>query len=822
MDYVSYSIEKIAKWCDGKLVADNKNSELIKLAFDSRLVFDTNGLLFFALTSKQNDGHNFIKELYNKGVRNFVVNSSFAIDDNYKNANWIIVENTLDSLQKLALSYRKTLEAEVVGITGSNGKTIVKEWIAQFLFDDFSLARSPRSYNSQIGVPFSLWKIKDFHQIAIVEAGISKPNEMDKLQKMILPKIGILTNIGYAHQENFVNKEEILNEKLKLFKESDLILYSCDNEVIHSKIKEAYKDKKTLKWGRNSCADLQLISKEINSTTKLRFRWQNDEFEVDFQFNDSVSIENIMPVILFALYKGYAYSDIAKKVLQIEPVAMRMEQKDGINGCLILNDSYNYDILSLEVALNFLGQQATKKGMSRTLILSDIVQSGEDDEDIYPRIAKLVKSKNISRVIGVGESISNFASLFSVKDVFYSKTEEFINNIHNYSFKNEVVLIKGARSFSFEKISELLELKQHSTVLEINLNAFINNLKVLKGHLKPETKILGMVKAFGYGSGSYPISSTLQNNGASYLGVAFADEGVELRQKGITLPIIVMNPEIKSFNLMLEYDLEPEIYSVENLKEFAKVVREYGGEGKIHIKVDTGMNRFGFLPNQIEELILELKKIPYLKVVSVFSHLAASDEVEHDSFTKLQVEKFNQICDKIEQSLDYKFLKHILNSAGIERFPEYQFDMVRAGIGMYGFSADRDSNLQNVLTLKSYVSQIKIIDENEFVGYGLSEKLNKGDKLAVIPVGYADGLNRHLSNGKGELLIGDKLFPIVGRVCMDTCMINITGSDVTLNDEVIVFGDRYPASVMADKLGTISYEIMTNISQRVKRVYFKE
>ncbi len=818
----SYSLSEISQWCDGRLIVNGTEESVVsKLAFDGRLIFDTKGVLFFALKSSNNDGHSYISELYARGVRMFVVENSFVIKDGFPLASWIVVKNSLEALQNISEKHRENVDAEIVAITGSNGKTIVKEWLTQFFYNDINIVRSPRSYNSQIGVPLSLWEINREHKIAFIEAGISKPDEMDKLQKVIKPNIGILTNIGNAHKENFSSKKNILDEKIKLFNDVETIFYNSDDLLINDAVKKLNATNK-ISWGRNSDADLQLISEDKNDISKLIFKWKNNHFEVSIPFNDEVSVENIMPVIAYAIYKGYDFVTIAQRVLKLEPVAMRMEQIDGINGSLIINDSYNSDILSLEVAINFLNQQANKKEIGRTLILSDFIQNGNNDAEVYSQIATLVTQNKISKFIGIGEKLMSFSSKFRDTDLFFHSTDAFIKDFHKFSFRDEAILIKGARSFTFERIVELLEKKQHSTILEVNLDAFINNLNILKSNLKPTTKILGMVKAFAYGSGSYQISSVLQSQNADYLGVAFADEGVELRQNGITLPIIVMNPEVKTFHQMLEFDLEPEIYNLENLFAFDKTVKEFGGEGKIHIKIDTGMNRFGFLKSEIDLLIEELLKRPYLKVASIFSHLVGSDEVEHDEFTHKQAALFSEIAEKISIVFKYPIIKHILNSAGIERFPEYQFDMVRPGIGLYGFSAVNNSNFKNVLTLKSYVSQIKMVEENPFVGYGRKGKLNLGDKIAVIPIGYADGFNRLLSNGVGQVMINNKLYPIVGRVCMDTCMVNITGGNVNLNDEVIIFGDDYPPMKMAELLNTIPYEIITSINQRVKRVYYKE
>ncbi len=819
----SYSLSDIAQICKGDLQVGSEESKIIRLSFDSRLVFDPKGVLFFALQSGQNDGHDYIPELYQKGVRMFVVRSSFEPAAHMNLASWLRVNDPLKALQQIAAFHRKKFNTEVLAITGSNGKTIVKEWLTQLFNNDFPLVRSPRSYNSQIGVPLSVWEMNSSHQLAIFEAGISHPNEMSQLKEIIQPTMGIITNIGTAHKENFTSAASILKEKLKLFEEVELLFYNRDSEIIHQTVQSRWPKKKFLTWGRDKNSDLQLLSKEEVEMTKLTFRWKKNQFEVKLPFTDFVSVENCMPVVLFALYKGYAPDIIAQRVLHLEQVAMRMERKAGLNNCLIINDSYNSDFTSLEVALDFLEQQAKKKEMGRTLILSDLLQTGYKDEKLYPRVAELIRTKNITRLVGVGPNMVKYSSLFRSSDQFFNSTEELLTAISGFSFRDEAILIKGARSFAFERVSDLLEQKQHNTIMEVNLNALVNNLNVYKQYLKPTTKVLAMVKAFGYGSGSYEIAAALQHQKVDYLGVAFADEGMELRRNGITLPIIVMNPEIKSFGQMLEFGLEPEIYSLHTLKAFDRAARDYGStKANIHLKLDTGMNRFGFSLFEGEELFQLLKQKPYLKVCSLFSHLVGSDEEKHDNFTRQQVEIFVDFSKKLEAQLGYSFVRHILNSAGVERFPQFQFDMVRIGIGLYGFSAVNDSRMQNVLSLKSYISQIKTIHEKSTVGYGRIGELNGGDSLAVVPVGYADGLNRQLSNGVGEVLIGKQLFPIVGNICMDTCMVNVTGGNVKEGDEVIIFGDDFSLSLMAEKLNTIPYEIMTSISQRVKRVYFRE
>jgi Alr-MurF fusion protein len=819
---MSYTLKEIASMSGGDLVG-NDIGTVVRLVFDSRLVFETEGVLFIALRGGFNDGHKFIPELYTKGVRSFMVNHNFQLPGDMHDAAFVIVDDTLEGLQSLAAAHRARFKVPVLAITGSNGKTIVKEWLGQVLGDDENLARSPRSYNSQIGVPLSVWQMSAKTTLGLFEAGISQPGEMGALREIIQPNLGLITNIGTAHQENFHSLNEKLLEKLQLFKDVDVVFYNSEQEDVHRMMTELYSEKTKLTWGKTDKAELQLISTKVSDVTRMRLKWKDKLFDVSIPFADAISVENVLPVVLFMLYKNYSMEEVASRLLQLQPVAMRMEQKEGINGSLIINDSYNSDFTSLETALDFLEQQGRRKGSKKTLILSDMFQTGLDDSVLYPRVAALIRARNIDRLIGVGADISRYSGCFRQDDTFFHSTEALLLALSELSFRNEAVLVKGARSFTFERIVEMLELKQHSTVLEINLDALVNNLNVFREQLNPATKVLVMVKAFGYGSGSHEIAGALQRQKADYLGVAFADEGVELRQAGITLPIMVMNPELKSFHQILRYNMEPEIYSFRVLGAFSRAVLDNDtNHAFIHIKIDTGMFRLGFLKEELPQLLDALMKMPHLKVRSVFSHLVGSDEEGHDVFTNSQIASFTQMCQELEDGLGYSFMRHVLNSAGVERFPQAQFDMVRLGIGMYGVSAVNNPKLLNVTTLKTYISQVKSVPEEATIGYGRNGKVVAGGRVAVIPIGYADGLNRHLSNRRYAVLVNDSFAPIVGNICMDMCMIDVTGIQVQEGDEVIVFGDNHSFLQMAQTLNTIPYEILTGISRRVKRVYFRE
>lgn len=800
------------------------NEPVTRLLIDSRVVFEPHQSVFFAIKGTRHDGHQFISDLYEKGIRNFVVNSQFQIPAGCGDANFFQVQDVLVALQQLAARHRAQFTIPVVAITGSNGKTIVKEWLSQLLGNDEQLVRSPRSYNSQVGVPLSVWHLTPSSTLAIFEAGISQKGEMEKLAQIIQPTIGLFTNLGMAHQVNFSSETEKLREKLLLFRNVETLFYCRDQELVHGTVKSQLPSVTTITWGRHPHSDLRIDKVEVNDDTRVELTWTGQTFVWDIPFSDRVSMENALLAGLFLLHRGYRPGEIQKRMAGLQPVAMRMEQKEGINGTLLINDTYNSDLTSLELALDFLDQQGRKKGMKRTLILSDMFQTGLPLQVLYPRVATLVQSGKIDRLIGVGPEISSYKSHFRHEDRFFDNTSDLLAAIHQFQFKQEAILIKGSRAFEFERLTERLELKQHSTVLEVNLNALVHNLNVLRSSLSSDTRVLVMVKAFSYGSGSFEIAGALQHQKVDYLGVAFADEGMELRQAGITIPIMVMNPEEKSFSQMLQYGLEPEIYSLKLLRAFNKaVVQEGAGQASVHLKIDTGMNRLGFLEKETEALITALSEMPRLKVQSVFSHLVGADDPGLDAFTHHQIGTFDRVCKKLQAGLQYSFWRHILNSAGIERFPQARYEMVRIGIGLYGFSALGDKRFENVVTLKTYISQVKPVAAGETVGYGRAGIMPRDGRIAVIPVGYADGLNRHLSRGVGRVLIHNRLVPIIGNICMDMCMVDVSDlPEVIEGDEVVIFGDDYPVTAIARQLNTIPYEVLTGIGRRVKRIYFKE
>jgi|AntAceMinimDraft_17_1070374.scaffolds.fasta_scaffold00233_3 alanine racemase len=825
---INYNIEQISDIVKGKLILSDMSDAVIKhLLTDSRQIVFTKNCLFFALTGRNNNGHKYIKELYNKGIKNFVISSVPSNIKKFKYSNFILVKDTLKALQILTSFHRKNFDIPVIGITGSNGKTIVKEWLYQIMCEDKKIIRNPKSYNSQTGVPLSVWKIKPEFDFAVFEAGISKTGEMEKLQDIINPTIGIFTTIGDAHSENFVNTKQKINEKLKLFKNVNILIYCSDYDEIKEQIARTLKNINCFSWSKKNKGNLniQKISKNDYQTNICAF-YNKKNINITIPFTDDASIENAIHCLATMLYLGYDNNIISQRMKVLTSVAMRLELKQGINNCSIINDSYNSDINSLSIAIDFLNQQ--KQHKKKTIILSDILQSGRNEEDLYNEVSKLISNKGIDRIIGIGKAIKRQYDKFKVEKVFFDTTDDFLNNFSFSSFYDETILIKGARIYKFELISKALEQKTHETILEINLSAIIHNLNYYRSLLKPDTKITAIVKAFSYGSGSFEIANILQFHNIDYLAVAYTDEGVELRKAGISVPIIIMNPESQSFDMMIKYDLEPEIYNLRLLNLLSQSIKRnlirYNKIIPIHIKLDTGMHRLGFEDNQLKELIQCIKNNKNIYIKSIFSHLAASDEPMYDDFTKLQVKRFVKMSDFIKSQIDYPVFLHILNSSGVSRFREYQFDMVRLGIGLYGVSPDKSEKklLQNVSSLKTSISQIREVPANETIGYGRKYVAKYNMKIATVGIGYADGLNRKLSNGKGKLMVNGKLVPIVGNICMDMCMIDITDVNAKQGDQVIVFDDNYPVTEIASQLQTIPYEVLTSVPARVKRVYYKE
>jgi alanine racemase len=827
---MNHSISAIASVIKAAITGKGNLECVIKnLLIDSRKLSNAETSLFFAIKGERHDGHTYITDLYEKGVRNFVVSTLPPNTEEFTNTTFFLVTNTLLALQELCAFHREQFKIPVIGITGSNGKTIVKEWLYQLMREDKNIVRSPKSFNSQVGVPLSVWQITEENNLGIFEAGISKPNEMSLLETIIQPNIGLITNIGQAHDENFENQKQKVDKKLKLFIHSEVLIYCKDYLLVHNEItaNKALRELKVFSWSRKVRADL-LIGRITKSTTDTEIQgvYKNDFIKINIPFIDEASIENAIHCWAMLLYLGYENALIAERMRFLSPIAMRLELKEGINNCSIINDSYNSDLGSLAIALDFLNQQ--KQHLKKTLILSDILQSGRNEEALYKEVAELIHKKGVSRLIGIGAGISNQAKQFDIEKFFYKSTDEFLKQFNNSFFRDETILLKGARAFGFEAISKVIQQKAHETVLEINLNAIVHNLNYYRSKIKADTKIMAMVKAFSYGSGSFEIANILQFHRVDYLAVAYADEGIELRKAGITMPIMVMNPEEQSYDAMIQYNLEPEIYSFRVFNLFEETLKRSVHDNvdpiSIHIKLDTGMHRLGFDEGEINELIVRIKNNRDITIKSIFSHLAASDETEHDDFTRHQIKKFNEMSEKIKTHFSYSIMKHILNSAGISRFPDAQFDMVRLGIGLYGIGVNpsEQTQLQNVSTLKTSISQIKNIPANETIGYSRKGLATRDIQIATVPIGYADGLSRKLSGGKGKMMVKGKPAPIIGNVCMDMCMIDITDINANENDEVIVFGESYPIAQIARDVATIPYEILTNVSRRVKRVYYQE
>jgi len=809
----------------GAIDTDVADAEINWLLTDSRTLSFPAESLFFAIQTQRNDGHNYIAELYQQNLRYFVVSELRPEFEALENAVFLKVENTLMALQQLVAVHRQSFSIPVIGITGSNGKTVVKEWLYQLLHADFSIVRSPRSYNSQIGVPLSVWALNENTQLGIFEAGISEPYEMKKLQPIINPTIGIFTNLGDAHQENFHSLKQKCEEKLKLFKQAEVLIYNSDNKVVDISIAQSGFNGQLFSWGKVDKAVLKVLDlKKSLHKTSVSMRYKSVEFTLDIPFADDASIENALQCVAVLLHLGYDKKEISRRVQLLEAVAMRLEVKDGTRNCLIINDSYNSDLNSLGIALDFLNQQATAKNLSRTLILSDILQSGQSAEELYKTVSELVANKNIQRIIGIGTEISRQADNFSaINTSFFDDTESFLKSALIHEFQNEIILLKGSRRFHFEDISTKLELIAHETTLEVNLNALVDNLNYFRSKLRPETRVMCMVKAFAYGSGSVEVARTLQHHRCDYLAVAVADEGAELRREGIRIPIVVMNPEKGGFGIMFDNNLEPEIYSFKLLDAFIAAAERLGiTDYPIHVKIDSGMHRLGFELQDMEQLIGRLKNQQQVKVRSVFSHLAGADEPKFDSFTKEQVERFTACADQITSAFSHHIMRHILNSAGTERLPQYQFDMVRLGIGHYGISSIPDVHLKPVCALKTIILQTKTIKAGETVGYSRKGIVDKEKRIAILPIGYADGFDRKLSNGVGEVLINGKRAKVIGNVSMDLITVDITGIEAEEGDVVEIFGENLTISEVAGWLKTISYEVLTSISRRVKRVYFQE
>jgi alanine racemase len=818
-DIETYSISHIAEVLKVEQFSIVQDTGIKELLTDSRTIIDPEGSLFFAISADR-DGHSFIPDAHANGIRNFVISEAEYLNQ-FADSNYLLVRNVLIALQQLAAFRRSQFDLKTIAITGSNGKTIVKEWLYQLLALDYNVVKSPKSFNSQVGVPLSVWQIDSEHTLGIFEAGISRPNEMDKLEEIIRPQIGILTNIGAAHAEGFSSAQEKLMEKLKLFKRADLFIYSPDYTA--GCRKEQLPGGKHFSWSLSQQADLQILFVEpLDTRTQLRANYQGAEISCLIPFRDQAAIENAVICWATMLAMGYTPEEAKLRLEKLSHVRMRLELKTGINQCSVIDDSYSADISSLAIALDFLNLQ--NQYSKRTLILSDLYETGKNEADLYLEIAALIRQKNVDRLIGIGPAISRYAALFDLEATFYATAALFMEAFPSIPFHNESILVKGARRFEFERISKLLTQKIHDTVMEINLNAVASNLKFYKSKLDPGVKVMAMVKAFSYGSGSFEIANVLQYHKVDYLAVAYADEGISLRRSGIDLPIMVMSPEPSAFEAIVRYKLEPELYNKEILQGFLDFLPQHTVNYPVHIKIDTGMHRLGFEEFEVSTMIDILKQSDKLRVKSVFSHLVASDDPAQDAFTRMQIATYVSISTEMTKALGYAFIRHLSNTSAISRHPDAQFDMVRIGIGLYGFDSalPHTRGLQTVAALKTTVTQVKKLHAGDTVGYSRRGVMPQDGSIATVKIGYADGYSRMFGNGIGHMLINGKPVPTIGSICMDMCMLNVTGLDVKNGDEVIVFNEELTISELAAQVQTIPYEILTNISQRVKRVYFYE
>lgn len=800
------------------------------ILYDSRAQQKYVESMFVALIGHRQDGHQYIEEAYKKGIRSFLISNNNSINKEWRDATFILVDNTLCALHLLAKAHRSNYQLPVIAITGSNGKTVTKEWLFQLLKDQYNICRSPKSYNSQIGVPFSIWNLNETHNLGIFEAGISAPNEMATLEEMIQPSIGIFTNIGSAHAQNFDSQAAIIKEKLLLFYNCKTLIYCKDHESIHQTILTTKKLDKVNKvsWAVEGEADLQITERnKEDGKTIISGIFKGNTISIRIPFMDDASIEDAIHSWLICLVLNVPNHSIEQGMLQLSPIAMRLELKKGINGCTLINDTYNSDVTSLKIAITYLKQQ--QQHPKHTLIISDILQNSIRLDLLYEEVADLVKRNQIDRVIAIGPNISSQSALFHVPIECYKNTTDFLQHLTNQSFQNEAILIKGARLFEFERITDRLQEKAHNTTLEINLNNLIDNFNYYKSILRPQTKLMVMVKAFSYGSGTHEIANILEYYRADYLAVAYTDEGISLREQGIKLPIMVLNPEPSSFDSLVRFDLEAEIFSLRLLKLFISHIKslpksEKSQPKRIHLKLDTGMRRLGFELTDLQEVVSLLSSEPSIEVASIFSHLAASDENEKDGFTQEQFSRFNAMDAHLKNHLKSPYMRHILNSSGILRFPDQQFEMVRLGIGLYGVSntEEHKKHLNPVHRLVAHISQIKQLKKGETVGYGRRGIMPQDGQTATVSIGYADGISRLLGNGSWKVAVNGQLVPTIGSICMDMLMIDITGITAKEGDEVVIFGPQNTIYELSKAQNTIPYEILTDVGNRVKRVFYLE
>lgn len=814
---MNYTAKELAEITQSELIG-NANLCVKNIAFDSRTIYSTTDTAFIAISTQKNSGEKYISSVIEKGIKIII---SEHKTDGFDDVTWIITENPVEFLQKLADHHLQQFpDLKTIGITGSNGKTIVKEWLYQCLWDEFKTVKSPKSFNSQIGLPLSLLQIKPDHEMGIFEVGISKPQEMEKLANFFSPKVAILTHIGSAHIANFETENQLIDEKIKLFKDSEIIIFNGDNQLVYKTIHELYSSKKLISFGLKNHNDLKIINDWKDRNTEIKISYFGDEFSFPANQRDEATLSNALAAIAVLKEFGIENSRIVEKLNNLKTVEMRLESVNGLRNNLIINDSYNLDLDSLKIAYQFINEYNKPK---KVLVLTDFIE-GENSDTLYKEIAKLTNEQKFDKILLIGREISAHQNLFKSETNAFDSTSELIDSLQLNQIENSLILLKGARKFEIEKIKNVLELQKHDTVLEVNLNAILHNLNVHKSLLKPKTKMMAMVKAFSYGLGGYEIAEFLQYHHIDYLAVAYVDEGVDLRKNGITVPIMVMNPEQNSYSTIIDYNLEPEIYSFRVLELFCEQLKIKGvsGEYPIHIKIETGMNRLGFKEDEMDDLIQKLK-LENVKVKSLFSHLSTADDLAERDFVMQQISTFQRVTDQLISGLGYQPIRHILNSSGIVYYPEYQFDMVRIGIGMVGISYNPEVQrlLQSAVSFKSVISQISDVNKGKSVGYSRRFIADEDTRIATIPVGYADGIPRLIGNKVGKVGINNQLVPIVGNICMDMMMLDITDLNANEGDEVVIFNSNPTLEMFAEYCRTIPYEVLTSISRRVKRIYIK-
>ena len=814
---MNYTTKQIAEITGSQLIGD-ENLLLKNIAYDSRTLFSVNDTAFLAINTSKNSGEKYIQSAIEKGIDIIIAEHHLP---QYENITWIIVNNSIEFLQKLAIYHLAQFNLKTIGITGSNGKTIVKEWLYQSLFHDYTTVKSPKSFNSQLGLPLSLLEITKKHQLGIFEIGISKPHEMKILEDIFSPQIGILTHIGAAHSSNFESTEEIIEEKIQLFKNSEIIIFNGDNDLVYNKVTEVYSSKKLISFGFKNHNNIFIKNNWRDRTQDILIQYFDEEFAVPIYQRDEATICNVLCVIAVLKEFGFENSKIVEKLNSLRAVEMRLESVNGIRNNLIINDSFNLDLDSLKIAFQNINEYNKP---NKALILTDFVE-GKNADQLYQEVASLTNEQNFNSVFLIGNEITKLERLFEAKTFTFNNTTELIDSVNLHQIEDHLILLKGARKFEIDKVKSYLELQKHDTVLEVNLNSILHNINVHKALLKPETKMMAMVKAYSYGLGGYEIAEFLQHHHIDYLGVAFADEGVDLRKNGITTPIMVMNPEQHSYNIIIDYNLEPEIYSFRVLDLFNEKLIQKGIQHRypIHIKLETGMHRLGFKKEELPKLIEKLKSMN-VKVKSIFSHLSTSDDDDEKEFTLEQIHVFNENSSALMSGLDDQPIRHILNTSGIVNFSKYQFDMVRIGIGMVGISANAEikKQLKSAVTFKTVISQISRVKKGDSVGYNRRFKTEKDTNIATIPVGYADGIPRLIGNKAGFVGIRKNLFPIVGNVCMDMMMIDLGDFIAKEGEEVIIFNTNPSLEEFAGYCKTISYEVLSSISRRVKRIYIKD